>query len=252
MSGKSIETKIPLFIKKFYNKTNYPGGYTNKEITDISDSYPFRKYINGKVLDAGCGTGMFTLAISKMNNVDNVVGVDFSNSLGTANKFKSKFNIDNVEFKKMDLNDIDFDFYNEFDTIFCSGVLHHMINSEDVFKKLVKKLKTKGNIIIGVYHPLGRFFMNVKKQFIKLHKYFYFLDKRYRNNYSRKDEWIVDQYFNPYEKSFSRKEIKKWFEKSNIKFLDTYPKRYSKGGLYLMVGEVNDKAERKNKREKNR
>ena len=42
------------------------------------------------------------------------------------------YNIDNVEFKKMDLNDIDFDFYNEFDTVFCSGVLHHMVNSEEV------------------------------------------------------------------------------------------------------------------------
>ena len=72
----------------------------------------------------------------------------------------------------------------------------------DISDKMINlaREKSKGNIIIGVYHPLGRFFMNVKKQFIKLHKYFYFLDKRYRNNYSRKDEWIMDQYFNPYEK----------------------------------------------------
>jgi len=237
-NGRSIKNEIRLFTKKFYNENNYPGSYGNKEITDISKSYPFRKYIHGKVLDAGCGTGMFTMAISKMRNVKNVVGVDFSNSLNVASMFKSKFKIDNVEFKKMDLNNIE-KLYGKFDTIFCSGVLHHMVNSEDVFKKLVKKLKLKGNIIIGVYHPLGRFFMNVKKQFIKLHKYFYFLDKRYRNNYSRKDEWIMDQYFNPYEKSFNRKEIKKWFEKNNIKFLETYPKSYSKGGLYLMVGEIN-------------
>lgn len=229
-------------IKKFYNKNNFPGDYTMEEIIHISKYYPFRKYINGKVLDTGCGTGMFTLAISKMKNVNTVIGVDFSNSLGTANKFKSKFNIDNVEFKKMDLNDIDFDFdfYNEFDTIFCSGVLHHMDNSEDVFEKLVKKLKSNGNIVIGVYHPIGRFFMNIKKQFIKFYHHFYVLDKRYRNDYSRKDEWIMDQYFNPYEKSFSRKEIKRWFEKNNIKFLETYPKSYGKGGLYLMVGKLNE------------
>tara|TARA_B100000029_G_scaffold492116_1_gene553040 strand:+ start:446 stop:1177 length:732 start_codon:yes stop_codon:yes gene_type:complete len=237
--GKNTKMKILLSTKKFYDKINYPGGYTKKEIMNISKSYPFRKYINGKVLDAGCGTGMFTLAISEMNNVGSVLGVDFSNSLKIANKFKSKFKIDNVEFKRVDLNNID-EVDGKFDTVFCSGVLHHIVNSEDVFKKLVKKLKIKGNIIIGVYHPVGRFFMNIKKQFIKLHKYFYFLDKRFRNDYSRKNEWILDQYFNPYEKSFTRKKIKEWFKKNNIKFLETYPKSYSKGGLYIVVGEVEE------------
>jgi 2-polyprenyl-3-methyl-5-hydroxy-6-metoxy-1,4-benzoquinol methylase len=236
-NGRSTRNEIRLFTEKFYNKTNYPGSYTYKEITDISKSYPLKKYIHGKVLDAGCGTGIFTMAFSKMRNVKNVVGVDFSNSLNVASKFKLDNKIDNVEFKRADLNNLD-NIGGQFDTVFCSGVLHHMVNSEEIFKKLVKKLKSKGNIIIGVYHPLGRFFMNIKKQFIKLHKYFYFLDKRYRNNYSRKNEWIMDQYFNPYEKSFSRKEIKKWFEKNNIKFLGTYPKSYSKGGLYLMIGEI--------------
>ncbi len=43
--------KILLSTKKFYDKINYPGGYTKKEIMNISKSYPFRKYINGKVLD---------------------------------------------------------------------------------------------------------------------------------------------------------------------------------------------------------
>lgn len=102
----------------------------------------------GLVLDAGCGTGMVSCAIS--DNTHCVAAVDYSReSLGLLQS-KGKKNIfpicsDIVVFPFAD---------SSFDTVVCSNTLQHFNVEQQacIAKELYRVLKPNGKIVVSVHH----------------------------------------------------------------------------------------------------
>ncbi|MGM0380146.1 MAG: class I SAM-dependent methyltransferase, partial [Bacillota bacterium] len=65
-----------------------------------------------KILDAGCGTGNFTKKIKENYKKVDIIGIDISNKMLKIARQKNS----ELEFKKMDLNDLNFE-DNTFDKI---------------------------------------------------------------------------------------------------------------------------------------
>ena len=108
-----------------------------------------------KVLIAGCGTGNQVIMASRYKNAQ-ITAIDLSSSsLAYANRKAKEYGMFNIDFKKMDL--LDLAALNEkFDTIECSGVLHHMEDPAKGLSALSKQLKPGGYIKLGLYSEIAR------------------------------------------------------------------------------------------------
>ncbi len=100
-----------------------------------------------KVLDAGCGMGRNSYQVLKYG-AKKLVCFDFDKrSVKAAQKNLRIFNNYRVEFKSI----YDISWQNEFDIIFCIGVIHHLENPHYAVKNLIRALKPGGLILIWVY-----------------------------------------------------------------------------------------------------
>jgi ubiquinone/menaquinone biosynthesis C-methylase UbiE len=140
---KSLKTKE--FYDNFWPK-NIPD--FRKTEAHIFSLLPDNKFFQ-LALDAGCGTGVCSLAISK--RACNVIGVDLSHgSLNTAVSLANHLRINNVQFVQADLLHLPFN--NEvFDLVFSWGVIHHTPAPMSALDELVRVLKKDGVLILAVY-----------------------------------------------------------------------------------------------------
>jgi len=249
-------------VSKFYHKIQFPGHYTQKEVVEKSEDFFLDEFMKlsflpfkGKLLEAGCGTGYTTHVISNIRRDIKIKAVDFSKgSLEFAKNFSTENNYQKINFEHMDLRDIKLN-ENYYDMVICSGVLHHIENPRPIFHNLCKLLKKNGTIVIGLYHPWGRFSLHVRQKIFRLTGGKpRWLDPRIRTEKwteERKDTWFRDQYEHPHEEDYSHKTLLKWFEEEGISFVGSIPKfsgshtsynsymltkMGSQGGLFILVG----------------
>ena len=98
---------------------------------------------SSKVLELGCGTGLFTNKIVKIAKVTDITAIDISPEL--LDIAKSNYEIPKFELgDAMNLNYKD----NTFDVIFGSSVLHHL-NMEKACKEMFRVLKAGGRIVFA-------------------------------------------------------------------------------------------------------
>lgn len=240
---RSFENIPDLFIKdenpltsrqsEFYNEVKFPN-YDDLDnfgtLLDKSYKSIFAKKLDeeipmgANVLEAGCGTGQLSIALSRYNR--KIFGIDLSEgSLIEGQKFIIQNNIKSVFLSKMNIFKLFFD-KGFFDVVISNGVLHHTHNPELSFKKLVEVLKPEGIIVIGLYHRYGRTVQKIRQKSIKLFgDNFKFLDKRFKEKISekRKKAWFLDQYKNPSETTHTLQEIVGWFNKYNIDYISSIP-----------------------------
>ena len=101
------------------------------------------------VLDAGCGSGRYTVALAKLG-AKKAVGVDIgTKGMGFAKTKIKELKLDNIEFKEGNVLEIPFE-DNTFDFAFSNGVIHHTINVEKALSELARVLKPKGYLWIFV------------------------------------------------------------------------------------------------------
>lgn len=138
-------------MKKFYDR------YWEKEDhCDFGYKWPaVRKFIptrrNIKILDYGCGKGIFIPEILKLNRAAEIVGADVSKSILNAarKKFKGQKFFLVEDGKKLPFEDKQFDF------ILCLDVIEHVYDTELLFSELDRVLKDGGRILISTpYHGL--------------------------------------------------------------------------------------------------
>lgn len=104
-----------------------------------------------KILDIGCGIGYISNWISSETK-GHVFGVDLSASVDEARKvFKSK---QNLQFIQADIAELPFD-EKFFDLIVCKEMIHHTSEPRKNFSKLVKLLRSGGEICVYVYNKKG-------------------------------------------------------------------------------------------------
>jgi len=247
-------------VSEFYNKIQFPGHYTQKNVMEKYDDFYLEKYLaisylksRPKILDAGCGTGFTTHVISSLRTDAEILGIDFSKgSIEFAKNFSKNHNYPKVRFELMDLKNLQLN--SKFDLIHCSGVLHHIENPRPIFTNLCKLLEPEGLFILGLYHNFGRFSTHVRQKIFKLTRgRFKSIDPRLRKeNWSneRKQIWFNDQYQHPHEDSYSHRTVLKWFKEENLEFIGSIPKfdnsfdfdfkmlttTGSQGGLFIFIG----------------
>ena len=191
-------------IQEFYSRNPFPGPYTWEQIMQYGYP-PGNRYLktidrymhdHETVLDVGCGTGLISNLFAT-RYLSKFVGVDFSDGIDYAQSLAEKNQIDNVEFIKQD-------FFNytpneQFDIIICQSFITHVPDYVDAINKMTNMLNPGGTLIIGVYNNYGK----ILKKIININ---------YKN--SRLEQ---DQEQNPYEVSFSHKEMMNLFQGYTLK-----------------------------------
>ncbi len=95
-----------------------------------------------KVLEIGCGTGLFTRKIIEISKC-NIIAIDISADLLKIAKEK----ISTVDFRHGDAMNLDFP-ENTFDVVYGSSVLHHL-DMERAYKEFFRVLKPGGRIVFA-------------------------------------------------------------------------------------------------------
>jgi len=217
----------------FYSKIKFPS-YENKEVygnildkvkkslwlKKLDEEIPF----HAKILEAGCGTGQLSIALSRFNRSIHAIDISIG-SLIEANSFIVRNKIKNVHLYRMNILKMAFE--NEaFDIIISNGVIHHMKNPYIAFLNLVRKLKKGGYIVLGLYHKYSRLFHYFRRFLVnKFGLSKNLLDPRFKQIISEEKiySWFLDQYKNPHESSHTLREVIDWFQKTNIDLINCLP-----------------------------
>lgn len=110
---------------------------------------------SARVLDMGCGSGRYTIALSTLGAKD-VTGVDFqAKSFAAAKEYCENNNLP-VTFREANVLDLPFD-DEYFDFVFCNGVLHHTRSVSKGIGELHRVLKPSGKAFLYLYGNGGFF-----------------------------------------------------------------------------------------------
>lgn len=229
------EERIREIMQKFYEQFTFPGydGIDSPGILmDKAKRSGFGAWVDeaispfATVLEVGCGTGQMTNFLG-LTSSRTVIGVDQSiASLTLGQQFKDAFDLKNVHFVQgnifsMPIADA------SIDVLICSGVLHHTPDPYGGFKELLRLVKPKGRILIGLYNRYARIPLGMRKAIFKVTgNTFRWLDAHMRRSdvdQSKKEIWFSDQYRNPHESWHSVDEVLGWFTETNVRFLSAVP-----------------------------
>jgi SAM-dependent methyltransferase len=112
--------------------------------------------VGAKILIAGCGTGRQAVKRALEYPEAAVTAIDVSEaSLRYARQQSATLNIQNIRFLNIDLHNIA-DLNEQFDAIWCTGVLHHLPIPERGWAALVAVLRPGGVMKIMVYSRIAR------------------------------------------------------------------------------------------------
>ena len=223
-------------VTEFYNNKPFPSYKDDDNKNTILNkgdknflANQFKNFIGYKknVLEVGCGTGQLSnyFAIGTNNNI---IGLDPTiASLKLAKNFADKNKISNIQFVNADIfDDVLQDEFFHF--IWTNGVLHHTKDPHGAFKILIKSLKKKGYVLVGLYNKIGRIRTILRRYLFKIfgRSFIEKIDPTLRNLKFDEDEkiaWIRDQYIHPLESLHTIDEVLKWFKIHNIDFISSIP-----------------------------
>lgn len=188
--------------------------------------------VRGKsVLDAGCGTGIFSIIFARQG-AGRVTGIDISpGSLSTGRAMKKSFGLENVEFRQEDMLHLPFKDA-EFDIVWAWGTVHHTTDPLGAVTELMRVLKPGGSLFLAIYKKTRLTFIHeaIRKTLIRtprswwtrLSKFFavllapvvFLFKKREKARKGEKlEELILDWYFVPIRHHYTPEEIRAFLEK---------------------------------------
>lgn len=106
-----------------------------RQLKEISKIIPK----NSKILEIGCGRGMITAMIKKINPESDVIGIDLQ-KFSSWDFYEKNYN---VKYFVGDATDLQFK-DEEFDTIISFGVVEHVTNDQKFIKENLRVLKRGG------------------------------------------------------------------------------------------------------------
>ncbi len=198
--------------------------------------------VQGKsVLDAGCGTGIFSIIFSN-NGAGHVTGIDISEgSLKTAKNLKEKFNLSHTEFLQQDM--LVLPFPDEiFDIVWAWGTVHHTTDPFRAIEELIRVLKPGGSILLAVYKRTRLTFIHeiIRKTLLRtpqktwkmlgkilaffLSPVVFLFKKREKSRQGEKlEELIIDWYFVPIRHYYRPEEIEHFLEEKGLSIEEYLP-----------------------------
>ena len=153
-SPGSVQSAVSSAVARQYEENPYPR-WRHLDIPVL----PEKLRVKGRgrnLLVAGCGTGHEPLSLATRYPEAQVLAVDLSvPSLAYGRQKAVELGIDNVDFMQADILELDA-LGREFDLIACSGVLHHMEEPVEGWRKLLACLKPDGLMKIALYSETAR------------------------------------------------------------------------------------------------
>src|SRR5262249_23320697 len=120
----------------------------------------------GDILIAGCGTGQQAIETAQMSPAARVLAVDLSlSSLAYARRKTRALGLRNLEYGQADILRLD-RIGRTFDLIESIGVLHHLADPLAGWRVLIKLLRPKGVLRLGLYSEIGRKHVVAARSFI--------------------------------------------------------------------------------------
>ncbi len=186
-------------------------------------------------LDAGCGTGVCSLALAERAN--GVVAIDISaKSLEVASRLAEKLGRENIDFGQADLLSLPFA-DGSFDLIYSWGAIDHTVDPIRALDEIVRVLKPEGVLVLAVYlktrltplHELSRTIclrlpglfrpILIKSAAVLVRA----IERFKKLNNVRDDNPLVesqveDWFFAPEKRFFSIEEMKGLFEERGLRF----------------------------------
>lgn len=170
-----VQIEAPLKVKKYYDKISTFSEINNSISSSVAkqyeeNPYPRWRHINtptltkeqqqysaGKnILVAGCGTGHELINVALFYPNAKILGIDLSvPSLAYGKQKAHELGIKNVEFMQGDILEIE-KLNRQFDMITSGGVLHHMEDPMEGWRKLITCLKPDGVMKIALYSEIAR------------------------------------------------------------------------------------------------
>jgi len=153
-SNDYMQNAVSSSVAKQYEENPYPR-WRHLDIPVLTEKQ--RAMGRGKeILIAGCGTGYESLNMAVHYPEARILGVDLSvPSLAYGKQKSVGFGIDNIEFMQADILEFE-DLGRQFDLISCAGVLHHMEDPVEGWRKLLSCLKPDGFMKIALYSEVAR------------------------------------------------------------------------------------------------
>lgn len=137
--------------------------------TRLTDNRVDTGLFTGKrVLDAGCGSGRYSIALSRLG-AGEVVGVDYGDAgLAFGARLVERLEVENVVFQKGSLLDLPFP-DESFDFVYANGTIHHTGDIPKGTREIFRVLKKGGAAWYYIYGA-GGFFWTARRlmnQFMK-------------------------------------------------------------------------------------
>lgn len=147
--------------KKYKEFSNHQKEWGTKVINELN----IKEDCN--ILDLGCGDGVLTYQLANVVPKGKVVGIDASKGmLEVANKL----NKDNLEFKYMDIDKMEFD--EKFDLIYSNAALHWVKDHKKLLINCKRFLNEKGMVRFNFAgYGNGEGLYSIIKQVMKMDKY---------------------------------------------------------------------------------
>ncbi len=137
-----------------YIRMRFPGA----PYKPIGDSVP-------EILIAGCGTGMHAIQRALLFRQANVLAIDLSlSSLSYAVRKTKELGLTNLRYAQADILALGGD--KTFDVIDSSGVLHHLKNPLDGWRRLAGLVRPGGLMHIGLYSAIARKDINAARDYL--------------------------------------------------------------------------------------
>lgn len=247
---------IETHVKSFYDKY-WPSHLPTKQDLEETRQHlykiiPHKRW--EKILDAGCGLGVCTVALSDIGV--KVVGLDISpDSLRAAETLANKLGKQNIEFQEGNLMDLPYE-AETFDLILCWGVLMSLPSAEKAFSELARCLRKDGTLVVAVLRksPLTPVHDTIRRICFRLPRFarrvtikvlalFTKTLATVLNRTPARDDLsfeakVEDFYFVPFKRFFSVAEMRGLFEKHGMgsEVLLEYTGRFKSTSSFIVRG----------------
>lgn len=115
-----------------------------------------------RILDAGCGRGVFTMELAKLHPASEVVGVDIDTAaVNRAQLIAERASLQNCRFEHGNVTALHFQ--NEFDLVLCVDNLEHIEDDVAAMKNLAAALIPGGRLVVHVPGYYRRWLMVGKR-----------------------------------------------------------------------------------------